>query len=89
MEILASNIHFSTASISLSSTKFVLQTLFKHTYSIVFLLNKNWFSTLLDIYELLNQLSFNIFIDHFRLQETYLQILSHALTHKYDAHDMF
>ena len=46
-------------------------------------LNKNWFSTLLDIHELLNQLSFNIFIDHFKLQEIYLHILSHALSHKY------
>ena len=56
-------------------------------YSI--LLNKNWFSTLLNIHELLNQLSFSIFINHFKLQEIYLHILSHALTHKHDAHDMF
>ena len=60
-----------------------------HTCSIILLLNKNLFSTLLDIYELLNQLSFNIFIDHFKLQQIYLHILSHALTHKHDAHDMF
>jgi len=51
------------------------------------LLNKNWFSTLLNIHELLNQLLFNIFIDYFKLQEIYLHILSHALTHKYDAYD--
>ena len=44
---------------------------------------------MLDIHELLNQLSFSIFIDHFKLQEIYLHILSHALTHKHDIHDMF
>ena len=55
-------------------------------YNIFF--NKNWFSTLLDIHELLNQLSFNIFIIHFRLQEIYLHTLSHTLPHKHDAHDM-
>ena len=41
------------------------------------------------MHELLNQLLFNIFISHFRLQEIDLHTLSHALTHKYDAHDMF
>jgi hypothetical protein len=51
--------------------------------------NKNWFSTLLDIHELLNQLSFNIFIGHFRLQEIHPHTLSHAISHKYGAHDMF
>ena len=52
------------------------------------MLNKNWFPTVLDIHELLNQLSFNIFIIHFRLQEIYLHALSHALPHKHDGHDM-
>ena len=28
------------------------------------------------------------FIGHFKLQEIYLHILSHALLHKHDAHDM-
>ena len=51
-------------------------------YSI--LLNKNWFSTLLDIHELLNQLLFNIFISHLRLQEIDL----HTLSYKHDADDM-
>ena len=41
------------------------------------------------MHKLSNQLSFSIFIDHFKLQEVYLHILSHALTHKYDAHNMF
>ena len=59
-----------------------------HTCSIILLLNKIWFSTLLDIHELLNQVSFNIFISHFGLQEIDLHTLSHALSHKYDAHDM-
>ena len=54
-----------------------------------FFANKNYFSILLNIHELLNQLSFSIFTDHFKLQEIYLHILSHALTHKHDAHDMF
>ena len=40
------------------------------------------------MHELLNQLSFSIFISHFRLQEIYLHTLSHALSHKHDAHDM-
>ena len=41
------------------------------------------------MHELSSQLSFNIFIDHFKLQEIYLHILSHALTHKHDVHDTF
>ena len=41
------------------------------------------------MHELLNQLLFNIFISHFRLQEIDLHSLSHALTHKHDAHDIF
>ena len=41
------------------------------------------------MHELSSQLSFSVFIDCFELQEIYLHILSHALTHKHDAHDMF
>ena len=36
-----------------------------------------------------NQLSFSIFIDHFKLQEIDLHTLLYALTHKHDAHDIF
>ena len=59
-----------------------------HTCSIILLLNKNWFSTLFDIHELLNQLSFNIFISHFRLQEIDLYTLLYILSHKHDAHNI-
>ena len=41
------------------------------------------------MHELLNQLSFNIFVSYFKLQEIYLHILSHVLTHKHDTHDIF
>ena len=41
------------------------------------------------MHELLDQLSFNIFISHFKLQKIYLHILSHVLTHKYDVYDIF
>ena len=40
------------------------------------------------MYELWNSLSFNIFIDHLKLQKCYLHIPSHTLSHKHDAHDM-
>ena len=68
----------------MSSTKFVLQTLFKyHTHVLYyFFLIKIGFLTLLDIHELLNQLLFSIFIDHFKLQEIYLYIPSHVLSYK-------
>ena len=68
LEILASNVIFLQQELHCH-----LQSLYFKPYlgvthcSIILLLNKNWFSTLLDIHELLNQLLFNIFIDHFKL----------------------
>ena len=81
LEILASNIIFLRQELHcpLKSLYFKLY-LGSHTCSIIFLLNKNWFSTLLDIHELLNQLSFNIFISHFRSQEIDLHTY-HMLYH--------
>ena len=89
LEILASNIIFLRQELHcpLQSLYFKLY-LGTHTCSVIFSLNKNWFPTLLNIPELLNQLSFNIFISHFRLQEIDLHTLSHALSPKSDAHDM-
>ena len=40
------------------------------------------------MHELSNQLSFSVFIDRFELQKL-IYALSHALTHKHDAHDIF
>ena len=90
LEILANHIIFLQQELHchLQSLYFKLYLSITHMFYNIFF-NKNWFSTLLDIHELLNQLLFKIFIDHFKLQEIYLHILSHALTYKHDAHDIF